>query len=175
VEREEKALIVRCLTTLEDPNGWIEQEKVNIVEREESALVRGIFWTVTLFTFSASITGLVAWGLGWATLIDLQRAIGVPVGIGVFIALLLRYSPRMHMNGWNRLFVVIAVCWAVVAPFLFVAETNDPPERIYHLCIDRAYQIYGTADSPRLDMKRYNLETGICLEELKRGLAACRT
>jgi hypothetical protein len=30
------------------------------------------------------------------------------------------------MNGWNRLFVVVAVWWAVAAPFWLVAENNDP-------------------------------------------------
>ena len=33
------------------------------------------------------------------------------------------------MTGWNRLFVVIAVCWALVAPFLLMAEANGPLDR----------------------------------------------
>jgi len=31
------------------------------------------------------------------------------------------------MNGWNRLFVIVAVCWALVAPFLVMADVNGQP------------------------------------------------
>jgi hypothetical protein len=34
------------------------------------------------------------------------------------------------MSGWNRIFVVVAVVWALVAPFLLVTENNRPAERI---------------------------------------------
>jgi hypothetical protein len=30
------------------------------------------------------------------------------------------------MNGWNRLFVVIAVLWAIVAPFWLLDGVNKP-------------------------------------------------
>jgi hypothetical protein len=91
----------------------IEQEKANIAEREESALVTGIFWTVALFTSSASLTGLVAWWLGWVTLADLQRSLGAPVGIGVCIALLLLPD---HWERWfDHLlgFAVKCVLWTI--------------------------------------------------------------
>ena len=44
------------------------------------------------------------------------------------------------MNGWNRLFVVIAVCWVVVAPLLLTAEGNRPVEQMLGLCSDAVYQ-----------------------------------
>jgi hypothetical protein len=80
--------------------------------------ITGIFWTVTLFTFSASLTGLVAWWLGWATPADLQRAIGVPVGVGVCIALLL--SPQRWLDFfWG--FAAKCVLWfALLAVGLMV-------------------------------------------------------
>ena len=28
------------------------------------------------------------------------------------------------MSGWNRLFVVVAVCWALVAPFGLMHDVN---------------------------------------------------
>jgi hypothetical protein len=30
------------------------------------------------------------------------------------------------LNDWNRLFVVVDAVWALVAPFLLVAENNEP-------------------------------------------------
>ena len=41
-----------------------------------------------------------------------------------------------YMNGWNRLFVVIAVCWAIVSPFLVAREANRVPELTFHNCAD---------------------------------------
>jgi hypothetical protein len=35
------------------------------------------------------------------------------------------------MSGWNRLFILVAICWAVVAPFWIRAETNAPIEQTY--------------------------------------------
>lgn len=51
------------------------------------------------------------------------------------------------MNGWNRLFVVILVCWVLVAPFLLMAEANRPVEQSQYLCSDTAYRFYGSSDS----------------------------
>ena len=41
-----------------------------------------------------------------------------------------------YMNRWNRLFVVIAVCWAIVSPFLVAREANRVPELTFHNCAD---------------------------------------
>ena len=49
------------------------------------------------------------------------------------------------MNGWNRLFVVIAVCWVLAAPFLVMADTNSPIERLLQFCGETAYQLYGSS------------------------------
>jgi hypothetical protein len=74
------------------------------------------------------------------------------------------------MNGWNRLFVVVAVLWALVVPFYLVADHNKPVEQIFSMCSEVAYQIYGTASSPRLDMDRYHVETAKCSQDLVRDL-----
>jgi hypothetical protein len=74
------------------------------------------------------------------------------------------------MNGWNRLFVVVAVVWALVAPFLLVAENNKPAERMFSMCSDLAYQLYGSSSSSKLDMDRYRAEEAKCLQALVPGL-----
>src|ERR1700688_1517949 len=74
------------------------------------------------------------------------------------------------MNGWNRLFVVVAVVWALVAPFLMVAESNKPAERIFSMCSDTAYQLYGSSSSIKLDWDRYQAERAKCSKGLVSGL-----
>jgi TM2 domain-containing membrane protein YozV len=70
---------------------------------------------------------------------------------------------KKRMNGWNRLFIVVAVCWAVAAPFLMVAEGNGPVHQIFQMCADSAYRNYGASDSLiRLDMDKYNAEVAKC-------------
>jgi hypothetical protein len=34
------------------------------------------------------------------------------------------------MSGWNRLFVVVAVLWAIAAPFVLMADTNTPVDKL---------------------------------------------
>jgi hypothetical protein len=36
-----------------------------------------------------------------------------------------------RLNGWNRLFVIVAVCWAVVVPFLALESVNKPAEQTF--------------------------------------------
>ena len=74
------------------------------------------------------------------------------------------------MNGWNRLFLVVAVVWALVAPFLLVAEDNRPVERLFSLCSDAAYRLYGSSSSSQLDMDRYRAEEAKCSAALVRDL-----
>ena len=76
------------------------------------------------------------------------------------------------MNGWNRLFVVLAACWVVAAPFVLVAEANDPPERIFHMCADTAYQLYGSSSSVQLDVNKYRREMDVCQDQLRRKLVS---
>ena len=66
------------------------------------------------------------------------------------------------MNGWNRLFVVIAVCWALVAPFLIMNGANSSVEQTHSWCADTAYKLYGTGSSPQLDMAKYDIEIKKC-------------
>ena len=73
-----------------------------------------------------------------------------------------------HMNGWNRLFVVVAVVWAVVAPFLLMAESNKPVNSVHSMCSDVAYQLYGSSSSSQLDMNRYRAEVANCSEAFVR-------
>jgi hypothetical protein len=72
------------------------------------------------------------------------------------------------MNGWNRIFVVVAVVWALVAPFLMVAENNRPAARMFSSCSDIAYQLYGSSSSRQLDWDRYRAEQSKCSEALIR-------
>src|SRR5215211_2850255 len=79
---------------------------------------------------------------------------------------------RVIMNGWNRLFVVVAICWAIVAPFLMMSEANGPVEQIFKMCSDTAYRRYGSSDSPRLDWDRYQAETKKCLDSFTRDFTS---
>ena len=78
-----------------------------------------------------------------------------------------------HLNGWNRLFVVVAVCWAVVAPFVIAETSNAPTQRIHGMCADSAYRNYGASDSPiRLDFDKYHAETAKCLQAFERDFVS---
>src|ERR1019366_9383728 len=68
------------------------------------------------------------------------------------------------MHGWNRVFVIVAVVWVLVAPFLLVNESNKPAERMFSMCSDLAYQLYGSSSSRNLDMDRYRAEEAICMK-----------
>ena len=76
------------------------------------------------------------------------------------------------MNGWNRVFVVIAVVWTLVAPFLLVIENNKPADRMQSMCSDLAYQLYGSSSSRQLDMDRYRAEEAKCLETYVRNIVS---
>ena len=76
------------------------------------------------------------------------------------------------MNGWNRVFVVIAVVWTLVAPFLLVIENNKPADRMQSMCSDLAYQLYGSSSSRQLDMDRYRAEEAKCLERYVRNIVS---
>jgi hypothetical protein len=71
----------------------------------------------------------------------------------------------MHVNAsakWNRLFAVIALCWAIVSPFLLAAEADRRPELARRDCTDTSYRLYGATDSPRFDVNRYTAEADAC-------------
>jgi hypothetical protein len=73
-------------------------------------------------------------------------------------------AKHRRMNGWNRLFVIVAVCWAIVSPFLLVIEINRPAEQEQRRCADSAYRRYGASDSTvRLDFDRYHAEAEVCI------------
>ena len=76
------------------------------------------------------------------------------------------------MNGWNRLFVVVAVVWALVAPFLLMAESNKPVHSMHSLCTDTAYQLYGSSSSSKLEMNRYRTEVAKCSEAFVRDFTS---
>jgi hypothetical protein len=78
------------------------------------------------------------------------------------------------MSGWNRLFILVAICWAVVAPFWIRAETNAPIEQTYRACSWAAYELYGSSTSRLLDMNKHDAEEAKCREEL-RGLVGINT
>jgi hypothetical protein len=72
------------------------------------------------------------------------------------------------MNGWNRLFVVVAIFWTVAVPFLVVHFVNSPVEQTFNLCTDLAYHRYGASDSwIRFDWDKYQAETAECFNALK--------
>jgi hypothetical protein len=80
------------------------------------------------------------------------------------------------MSGWNRLFVLIAVCWAAATPFWLVAENNNPVESAYSMCTDTAYQIYGTSSAPQtLNMEKYRAEMKVCFDRMARNLIGIQT
>jgi hypothetical protein len=51
------------------------------------------------------------------------------------------------MSGWNRLFVVVAVCWALAAPFWVMTESNSPVHDALLSCGQAAYENYGASDA----------------------------
>lgn len=68
------------------------------------------------------------------------------------------------MNGWNRLFLVVAVCWAIFVLYFAMSEPNASTERVLSMCTDRAYRAYGASDSYiRLDMDKYEIEKDKCI------------
>jgi hypothetical protein len=76
------------------------------------------------------------------------------------------------MNGWNRIFVVAAVVWALVTPFLLIAENNKPAERMFESCSDLAYQLYGSSSSRQPDWNRYQAEKAKCLETFAHNIVS---
>ena len=71
----------------------------------------------------------------------------------------------MHVNAtskWNRLFAVIAVCWAIVSPSLLAVEADRRPELARRDCTETSYSLYGAIDSPRFDVNRYAAEADAC-------------
>jgi hypothetical protein len=75
------------------------------------------------------------------------------------------------VSGWNRLFVIVAVCWAIVAPFLVLEGFNRPVEQTFRDCRFSAYQRYGASDSiVRLDWDKYEAESTKCLDALTQNL-----
>jgi hypothetical protein len=64
---------------------------------------------------------------------------------------------------------VVAVLWAIAAPFILMAETNRPVHQVFDLCGDVAYRNYGASDSQiRLDMDKYQQEVNRCLASFSR-------
>jgi hypothetical protein len=77
------------------------------------------------------------------------------------------------MNGWNRLFVVVAACWALVVPFLVTTEVNRPVNTVLNLCATAAYENYGASDSRvRLDMDTYRSEKDKCFSAYGRDFVS---
>jgi hypothetical protein len=67
------------------------------------------------------------------------------------------------MSGWNRLFVVVAVCWALVAPFGLLHELNLSVFKALDDCGRTAYLNYGATDSRvRLDLDQHDAEVKQC-------------
>jgi hypothetical protein len=76
--------------------------------------------------------------------------------------------PTKGMSGWNRLFVIVAVCWAVVAPFLAVDSINRPVDQTFNRCADSALRRYGASDATvRHDWDMYTAERDKCLDALR--------
>jgi hypothetical protein len=76
------------------------------------------------------------------------------------------------MNGWNRIFVVLAVVWAIVAPFWVQVESNRPVDASFSRCSDVAYQRYGSSGSKQLDMDKYKAERDKCSEAFVRDFVS---
>jgi hypothetical protein len=78
------------------------------------------------------------------------------------------------MSGWNRLFVVIAVLWAMAAPFVLMADTNTPVEQAFMRCGDTAYRDYGASDS-RIRLEKLREEDSKCLATFSRNFVSIQT
>jgi hypothetical protein len=78
-------------------------------------------------------------------------------------------APSKRLSGWNRLFIVVAIGWALVAPWLLIFQGNEPVERLYRMCAESAYRNYGASDSLiRLDRTKYHAELDKCSSDLQR-------
>src|SRR5262245_63479443 len=62
------------------------------------------------------------------------------------------------MNGWNRLFVVVSVCWAVAAPIVLMKGINEPIEHVLGMCLRDALR----------DTDKYEVKKAACSEAFKR-------
>jgi hypothetical protein len=73
-------------------------------------------------------------------------------------------SPQQgkRMSGWKRLFVVIATCWVLVAPFLTLNAINDPVNRIFGMCLSDVIR-----NNPQYDA-RYEAELNKCSSAFRR-------
>jgi hypothetical protein len=65
-----------------------------------------------------------------------------------------------RMNGWKRLFVVIAICWAPIAFFLAVDAIQSPAVRVLEMC-DRV--------ALRKDDARSRVELDKCSDDFERN------
>jgi hypothetical protein len=69
-----------------------------------------------------------------------------------------------YMNGCNRLFIIIAACWAIVAPFLLMADANKPNEQAWVSCDQVVYGRYGSRNSVELNVVKYDAEVRRCID-----------
>jgi hypothetical protein len=77
------------------------------------------------------------------------------------------------MSEWDRLFVVIAILWAIAAPFLLMHNTNEPIHQRLYLCSDAAYRDYGSSNARiRLDMDKYRQEVELCSANFSRDFVS---
>jgi hypothetical protein len=77
------------------------------------------------------------------------------------------------MSGWNRLFVVVAVCWVSVAPFGLMHEVNRSVFEASGDCGRTAYRNYGASDSRvRLDLDRHDAEVKLCSARFARDFVS---
>jgi ABC-type polysaccharide/polyol phosphate export permease len=51
-----------------------------------------------------------------------------------------------------------------------MAESNKPVNSVYSMCTDAAYRLYGSSNSSKLDMNRYQAEVAKCSEAFVRDV-----
>jgi hypothetical protein len=85
------------------------------------------------------------------------------------------YDPTPKVSkksGWNRLFVVISVLWAIGAPIYTMVEANNSTSEIYRMCYSSAYTRYGPGGYAGADEAKFQTAKAQCGYNFDRAFMA---
>jgi len=71
-------------------------------------------------------------------------------------------------SGWNRLFVVISVLWAIGAPIYAMVDINRSAGNLFGMCYSSAYKTYGAGGYLGADETKLQTAEAHCRRDLDR-------
>ncbi len=74
---------------------------------------------------------------------------------------------QRRKSGWNRLFLVISVLWAIGAPIWVMVDTNDSTGKVYQMCLNSAYKNYDVGGYTP-NTTKYDATKSECLHSFER-------